>query len=296
MYTEAQAKSVAKGVGGMKQVKVPAKLEEMQLWFGAVVARPPEGQNHCLSGSEVEEEARRWIAPGGALQAHERMQIYSQQYWWRLLKVLHETFPLTTRLFGRRDFDEMIAIPYLKQCPPNHYVLDQIGNRLSGWVEEAYADADKSLVRDAVAIDWAFMECFSAAHHKAYQGGGSEEIWNTVFFLQPHVRLFALPYDLFAFREEFLKEGPDFWLYHDFPRLEKGRRFFFLMYRSTLNAIEIVEVPEASFLFLAKFRSGCSFKHAWSEAGSEAKENLQLWLQTWIIDELLTTESGKNHG
>ncbi len=102
-------------------ISIPPGLKSVQEWFGNVISSPLEDNNYIKtiapSGYLIAEEAARYIIPTPNLRAHQRIQIYNQQYWWRLLKAMHESFPLVTRLFGYHAFNETIAIPYLYKYP-----------------------------------------------------------------------------------------------------------------------------------------------------------------------------------
>ncbi|MCE5319184.1 MAG: DNA-binding domain-containing protein, partial [Parachlamydia sp.] len=148
--------------------KVPTPLKETQQWFGSIIARPVDG-NSCMdpispSGQPIQVEASQYIRPSPTLQPAQRIQIYNQQYWWRLLNALQESFPLVTRLFGCHDFNISIGMPYLQKYPPCHWTLNVLGDNLPAWVEEYYSDDDRKLIRDAALIDCAFCHSFTAAH------------------------------------------------------------------------------------------------------------------------------------
>lgn len=102
--------------------KVPFKLKKTQLWFGSIIGRPIDEDSKMNpispAGQPIEIEACDFIRPSPTLRPAQRIQIYNQQYWWRLLSSMHETFPLVTRLFGYHDFNKIIAIPYLVKFPP----------------------------------------------------------------------------------------------------------------------------------------------------------------------------------
>ena len=145
---------------------LPCSLKITQEWFAHVITTPlyehDAIQPYTTEGLLVSEEAARYIVPSPTLRPHQRIQIYNQQYWWRLLNTLHINFPLVTRLFGRNAFNEQIAIPYLLRCPPNHWSLSLIGERLPAWISECYEEPDQTLVRHAAELDWAFTASYIA--------------------------------------------------------------------------------------------------------------------------------------
>src|SRR5690606_39116743 len=125
-------------------------LKELQYWFAEIISRPIDMDNKINpitpSGKPIEEEAAKYIIPSSTLTPGQRMEIYNQQFYWRLLDILHETFPLLARLFGYRDFNEKLGFPYISTHLPDHWSLNQLGKRLPRWIEQHYHYMDKELV------------------------------------------------------------------------------------------------------------------------------------------------------
>ena len=285
--------------------KVPNKLKRTQIWFGSIIGRPIDEDSRMNpispSGHPMEIEACDYIRPSPTLRPAQRIQIYNQQYWWRLLSSLHESFPVTTRLFGYHDFNRMIAIPYLVKYCPHSWSLNDLGDRLEQWVEEEYEAEDKSLVMDAVNLDWAFNKTFWAAHKEPILmsnlpvEGDPTSLLGEKIYLQPHVQLFEFDYDLFTFRNEFLKQEPEYWIDHDFPKLKKDKKYFMILFRTSVNDLQWLEAMPAEYALLKLFQEGCTIDDAcqWMEDQEdafyqEAAQNLPGWFQKWIIHRLLT--------
>jgi len=287
---------------------VPERLKQKQLWFASIIARPIDDHSkinpESPSGKPMKEEACDHIAPSPTLQPIERIQIYNQQFWWRLLNTLHEEFPLVTRLFGYKDFNDTIGIPYIEKYLPDHWSLSFLGNRLSRWVEEDYKGSDKKLVLDAVRVDWHYNYSFIAAHYpplyadEQLNSDGLEACMREVVYLQPHMSLYSLDYDIFHLREEFLECDPDYWLEHNFPEVRKDRSYYYVFYRNLKNCLTYEEISEGECKLLQKFEAGNKIEDAikWlenqnDELKAQASENLHIWVQKWIVNQWLTPES-----
>ena len=151
--------------------KVPKNLRKIQEWFGGIIAQPVDLNSRINpitpSGQSIEKESALFISPSPTLQPSDRIQIYNQQYWWRLFSSLHESFPFLLRLFGYREFNQKVATPYLVKYPPNHWALCFLGQRLPRWAEEEYHEGDKQLILDAANIDWTYSFCFISAHFRS---------------------------------------------------------------------------------------------------------------------------------
>lgn len=277
--------------------QAPCHLKSTQEWFASIITHPLGKKDTIRSrtphGNLIAEEAAQYVVPSPRLRPHQRMQIYNQQYWWRLLNTLHANFPLVTRLFGSHAFNEKIGIPYLLKYPPDHWSLHLLGKRLPAWITECYKDRDRSLVLNAAHLDWAFMASLITPQHPFLDlaqilKDNPEGLLSQIFYLQPHIALFTWEYDLLTFRGNFLKQGPDYWVEHRFPSLSKGRNYFFILYRNIQNNLAWREISKGEFILLQRFKLGSSMAEACDYIESQeaslydfVAENLQKWLQEW---------------
>jgi hypothetical protein len=287
--------------------KVPQKLKKTQLWFGGIIGRPidEDSRMNPISpiGQPMEVEACTYISPSPTLRPAQRIQIYNQQYWWRLLSSMHESFPFVTRLFGYHDFNRLISIPYLVKHPPRHWSLSLLGDRLAQWVKEEYHADDVNLVLDAVQLDNGYNDSFIApqatpiALDTLPTSGDPESLLEQNLYLQPNVRLFEFRYDLMNFRQAFLKHDPEYWVENDFPPLKKDKKYYNVLFRNSAQDVVWREVSEAEYRLLELFKQGTTVEKAcdWIETQQsslldEATQNLQRWFRDWIVYRWLTIE------
>jgi len=279
--------------------KVPSELRKTQEWFASIITRPIDENNKMLklspSGKPMSEEAKKFIVPSRGLKSHERIEIYNQQYWWRLLSILHENFPLVTRLFGYYEFNQNIGFPYLVKYPPSDWSLNHLGCSLSKWVDECYLEKDKELIENAVLIDYAYNISFFAEKKQPinFETSNLEQISREPITLQPHVHLFEFNSNLFKFRAEMQKESPEYWLENDFPVLEKGE-FYFILYRNHQNYIYSDTLSKVAYQILKAFQEGASIDSIceWLDSQDEdtcmeAMQNMQIWFRDWSALQLL---------
>ncbi len=281
---------------------VPEKLKKTQKWFASILVNAIDEDSRMNpispSGDSMEEEAFDYIVPSPTLRPAQRIQIYNQQYWWRLLHVMHDATPLLVRLFGYHDFNQAIGKPYLLAYPPNTWTLNALCDRLPQWIKDEYKADDKLLVLDAAKIDIALNDAFYAKHYPTIiaqtVGGDMSQVLTQKMHLQPHVFLFELRYDLFSFRKEMLKEEVEHWMNHDFPKMIQDRTYYFVLYRNSHNNLNTEEVSSSAFRLLSQIGEGITLEEAcdWLETQdetlySEASENLHLWFQEWTFRQWL---------
>lgn len=289
---------------------VPAVLRKEQQWFGSIIGRPIDEDSKMNpispSGNSMEEEAALHIAPSPTLRPAQRIQIYNQQYWWRLLNTLHESFPLLTRLFGYYDFNRTIGIPFLTKYPPRHWSLTFLGDRLPRWCREQYEGKDKDLIVESAELDWAFTYSFVTAKlepvREAMQAEAAvTDLFEKKLFTQPYLYLLQMKRNLFKFREEFVQHDPDHWLHHPFPEMEKGRDYFFVIFRNPRNDIVWKEIAREEYYLLQAFGNGALLEDAFQSLeeleGIDADVvmgKLQGWFQEWTLRGWLTAKDPRD--
>ena len=236
---------------------IPQNLRNTQEWFGEIlrqrIDRTSKLPKIAPSGRLISEEAKEYIAPSKKLTSEQRLEIYFQQYWWRLLSALQEAYPLLCRLFGYTEFNELIAIPYLLKFPPSHWNINMIGAKIQHWIKEEYQGEDKFLIETSALIDWAFWECVFIEKKSSLQLTKEQvgDFLHEKITLQPHVRLFSFPFDLFSFRKIFLQQTVEHWLENDFPILpQEKEHYYFCLFRDLDGRIAWEEICEGEFLFL----------------------------------------------
>ena len=104
-------------------------------------------------------------APGQTLNdrltAFERLQIYNQQYWWRILGSFGEDFRGLRAVLGERKFDRL-AVAYLEACGSHSWNLRDIGANLIPFLEKnpALTHPRSELALDVARVEWARVLAF----------------------------------------------------------------------------------------------------------------------------------------
>lgn len=251
-------------------------LRELQKWFAAMITQPLQ-PNHLLKDSDASE----YIIPTLHLTPHKRIEIYHEQYWLRLIKVMQENFPGLKCFFDCKEFNHKIAIPYLHTYPSTSFSLNFLGDKLLSWLDAHYQENDKNLVLNIATIDWVMVLSFFAAVKKI----PNEIEETTKLNMQPHVHLFALDADYFTFREELLKYS-----FKNKPILHK-ETCYIILYRNLENDVAWKKISYPAFLFLTYIKAGNSLSTACQkleELDSKiAEEEMPLWIYEWFTKGLL---------
>ncbi|MBC7530401.1 MAG: putative DNA-binding domain-containing protein [Oligoflexus sp.] len=125
--------------------------------------------------------------------ASSRLSVYNQQYWFRLFNVMQDQAPLTSRLLGLWQFNQLVQ-EFLIAEPPAHYDLSELSRGFQRFLQNlAPTDLAKlghkklavSTVGEAFTIDQAFTQVFYAAPQKLWRPNSDEAA------RLPHLQLVA---------------------------------------------------------------------------------------------------------
>ncbi len=272
---------------------IPARLLELQHWFTNCITHPLGSTKRSSRN-----KARTYILPSSTLNPEQRVTIYQQQYWWRLLRILQNTYPALSRLFGTAVFNETIAIPYLLKYPSKTWDLNLLGRDLPKWVSKEYHEDDKTLILSMAEIDRAFEESFLAATlpplQKTLAAEDASKLLTQKIVFQPHVKIFQLPFHLFHLREQLLQESIEYWEAHPFPNLAQEKTYHFILYRNRRNRVVWKEIQHGAWVLIELIQDGHTLQQACSKleklggiVEEEAENYLALWLHHWVEEGLL---------
>ncbi len=181
-------------------------LDQTQRWMQAVITHP----GGVVTGIESEEAKRfldvgvstveRVVSRSRSLSALDRLELYANAYFARLLECLRSEFPLLRRAVGEEIFDE-IAIGYLQSYPPRNYSLNRLGDHVACYLAETRPAGDlkgdddrwADLCVDLAALEWAVGEVFDGPGCEGERLLDAEQLWAVPAARQPAVVLDSVP-------------------------------------------------------------------------------------------------------
>jgi hypothetical protein len=123
-------------------------LDAVQRWFQAVISHPA-GVSGGIASEEAQElirmnreELESVVRRSAQLTAEERLSIYANAYYARLLECLGDVHPQLRRAVGEEGFDAL-AFAYLQAYPSRSYTLDRLGERFETFLAESRPDLDE---------------------------------------------------------------------------------------------------------------------------------------------------------
>jgi Putative DNA-binding domain len=162
-------------------MSAPRSLDVVQRWFQAVVTHP-EGVDGGAASAEAQRlihlqrgELEAVIRRSRNLTAAERLSIYANAYYARLLECLAAFYPVLQRALGEEVFASF-AFEYLQRHPSQSYTLDRLGESFASFLEETRPDSGELGESDGIGwpdflIDLAVLEWNVA---RVFDGPGVE--------------------------------------------------------------------------------------------------------------------------
>lgn len=150
----------------------PTELESVQRWMQAVITHP----DGVLKGADGE-AAQQLINAGAGnlesvvtrsrkLEAADRLAIYANAYYARLLDCLGEVFPILKRTLGEELFNGF-GFGYLQTYPSQSYTLQHLGQHFIAYLDETRPDSSDSdggdwteFLIDLARLEWTIYNVF----------------------------------------------------------------------------------------------------------------------------------------
>jgi hypothetical protein len=191
----------------------PAKsLYQLQALMAAAIMRPLDDngmQKIWLDGSDANQYAAQFIKPNQKLNSFERLEIYNQQYWYRLLESLQDDFPGLNAILGHKRFEKLITA-YLTSYPSRLYSLNHLGKNLPSFIkaEPQLTAPDLDLAYDMASFEWAEIKAFDASAKPILNTESLKQIGPSEIVLQtqPYLSILELKYAVDNFLLELNKE------------------------------------------------------------------------------------------
>ncbi len=117
------------------------QLAQIQRWLQAVITHP-DGVEAALSSSEARAEIdvspdqiEEVVEPSKRRTSVERLEVYANAYYARLLECLRDEFPALLHAAGEEVFDGL-AFGYLQSYPSHSYTLSELSRQFAQYLEE----------------------------------------------------------------------------------------------------------------------------------------------------------------
>jgi hypothetical protein len=134
-------------------------LRETEELFWQLI-RAPEGVAAGLRQIDMKpDELGRVVASDARLDAVQRLDIYANMYFWRLLDILRGDFSAVVAAVGDDAFHNLVT-DYLLACPSAHPSVRNVGARLADFVATQPLGAERPWLAELARLERARIELF----------------------------------------------------------------------------------------------------------------------------------------
>ncbi|TFE71546.1 HvfC/BufC N-terminal domain-containing protein [Methylacidiphilum caldifontis] len=283
-------------------------LRELQRAFLDLICCPLTTKDRMRkkspNGESIPKLAQEIIKPSHSMTAFERLEVYNQQYWFKIFEAFRQDFAGLLRLVGEKSFRKVVE-SYLEKYPPHHPTLWNIGEKLDQFLKEnpGLLGVYHSAAIDMVRLEKALFVAFDAPSFQPIQfkDVAKTSLENLKVDLQPHLVLLELEFEV----EKFLPTNPQNF-YGDLSekavtdlrkkRQKRGnsllvpnKRTHWIAIHRFRNVPYIKEIEYPAFRFLSVLKevhslplAAESFLYALGEKKPE--EDFLLKIEQWIIE------------
>ena len=177
----------------------PDSLKDFQRLMLNAVRRPLTAdesmQPKWNDGRPTQEVASAFIRPNDRMTAFDRLEVYNQQYWWRLTASLQEDFRGLHAVIGDEAFDRLV-VAYLEEHPSRSWTLRNLGSQLPSFVEAhpEFVRPHFNLAIDVARMEWARVVAFDDPAWPELDASqlATRAAENKPLALQPYVQLLTV--------------------------------------------------------------------------------------------------------
>jgi len=260
-----------------KQHKPPTALSDLQQWFSdAVMTTDTDKKKENMA------TASRYIKSSKAHESDERLLVYINDYWPRLLDSLSEDFPLLKNTLGNSAFTGLMKA-YLNAYPSTSFTLHYLPKHLCEFIEQQYNETNKALILDIARYEWAYR---AAAFAKEQQAFNPNELTDS-----QKSQLLALPLRLQAHVHLLNRQSECSYAQ---PDSRKTDSHYCLIARQQHKVVDR-RIPKELFELLGLMKAGASIEDALNtftqslpkDVTLKIEENIEGWFAQLVQEQLL---------
>jgi len=227
------------------------------------------------------------IAGDDRLSAEERVDIYANMYFYRILDVLKEDFPATLAMLGDARFHNLVT-GYLIEYPPEHFSIAYAGRRLADFIESHPMREEFPFLADLARMERALIDIFHAADATPLDAEAMRAIapaeWPALKLMRhPATEILALQWNVATVLGAIDRDEK--------PSPPARKQLSMLLWRSR-NRVSYREIDGAERDELEAIAAGCTFAEICEMIASAAGEEnpaaaINQRLEAWLRDGIL---------
>ena len=144
------------------------ELDQIERWMQALIMDPDGVRSGLRSEAAdnilpcTEDNLEGLVLPSKQLNSVERLSIYGNMYFSRLIEILAEEFPTVEHLLGKELFGKVVR-DYVTRHPSAHYSLTRLGSKFPIYLADEADDLpDREFAADVATVERAMEDVFDA--------------------------------------------------------------------------------------------------------------------------------------
>lgn len=273
------------------------RLETLQKHFWELMIAP-EGAGKALAKAKEKNSnaaaLNDWIGGETEADAIEKLDIYANMYFFRLLGVLQGDYPKLVSCIGDKRFHNLTT-DYLLAHPPTTASIRHAGSKLPEFLRSHPLSRDFPFLADLAHFEWQQSAVFDAPDQAFLTASSLQELpaesWAVLELRRIEAsRLVHSEYDLQHILEA-IETGAK-------PAREKTRSYVLVWRRGFTTRHRFID--EEEFRLLSDLEHGCAFASICESIiqdeieVQEAALRATQYLRNWIDQELLAGTPGRN--
>ncbi len=247
------------------------------------------GVNNALSNPSVQ-FLPHFLAETSAVSARERLGVYCDAYFLRILESLGSDFPTLKEFLGDKNFRHLIA-DYLKDHPSRFKNISLIGERLPKFVSRHPLNRKFGFLADLSRLEWEVLSCLYRDRLSPLNLESLRQIpeksWPKArFILDPSVRFIELDWDVDRlWNERMLARAKKRSL-----KIKKSERSLLIVRDHQWVQVRALGLEESTAL--KRLRGGASLGNLCDFLENSRKFQvkpgaIQVWIRDWISSGVL---------
>lgn len=123
--------------------------------------------NHQDSEKAIK-ELSQWIPPLSPISARERIEIYTNAWFWRLEESILDDYSRLEHCLGHHDFGRMLS-EYLDQCPSLYHDISSVGDQLPSFIKTWNNPSNRPWLYPLALYERALYQSYFAKNPEAWQ-------------------------------------------------------------------------------------------------------------------------------
>jgi hypothetical protein len=246
-------------------------LPELQRWMRGVLTH--RGGVSCALDHKGGPRLLHVIGETPELTRADRLSIYGDGYYWRLIDCLGANYEVLKKVLGENSFAELCR-DYLDKYPSRYKCIDDVGADLSVFIKRHRVSKGRPYLAELAALEWAVHQSMYAddvppLDPKRLSSLTPEQWARAKITLDPSVRLMKFNWSLDT-------------LWRNGRWRARREKIHLLVYRRDDKLVRIPRITPAQYQLLESLQKGRALGESLGRLPKGKNYPVQQWFNDWV--------------